>query len=482
MFSATFAAYPFPKTWQNTDYEKSIDVSKSFSKERHDINALNTNSNPNSQYIFALPRSVENDISFVLGIYDESTGGGRKVLRTKKLDIYDDDAVYYEVKLPYPIAPGSRFKFSVSVILTKQSIPYPEHIPMESNQVLKLSTNAYPLSPYDTLGYSLGILSAQEFNDVTEEDLPFELQKKETKSKEGVIYQAIEPIPANSISPFSFTFVKLSGLTYVNYIKRDLWLSHWSSALQMEEYYEVTNLGAKLDKGFSRAKYFTEKMFMKPNHAITALRIPFDATKKIEDDTFYFVDKVGNVSTSQYYDSELIVRPRFPIFGGWNYNFTIGWMYDLKQFVKQNTANDEYILSAHILDGIRDATYGNISFNIYLPEGAELIDYSLPFASDDAEISHEYSYLDIEDGHLKISFHFENLVDEMKNLELILRYKYSSYAMLHKPLQAAFYIFLALMGLYVLKKIDLSIKPTKNGKLIDSKNTDVSDEIEVVNK
>ncbi|KAG0673084.1 dolichyl-diphosphooligosaccharide--protein glycosyltransferase subunit 1 [Pichia californica] len=462
LVTATLAFHPFEKHWQNSEYEKSVDVSKSFVKERHDINALNIHGKPQSKYVFGLEKSLEFDTSLLLGLYKD-TSGKTAMLKSHKLDIYDDDFVYYNIIFPYPIAPGSYFKFSISLILINQMVPYPEHIPMADDQVLKLTTNAYPSSPYDTLAYTLGFISAADFNELINTELPYSLQRNDLSS--SVLYKATEPIPGDSILDFSITYTRTAPLTFVNTLVRDLWVSHWSSSLQLEEYYEVTNNGAKLDKGFSRVDYFNEKLMMKPHHAITALRIPFDQSKTIFTDSLYYVDKVGNVSTSQYYEKELIIRPRFPVFGGWNYNFTIGWNSDLKDFLKREN-EDTYVLSTHILDGIRDATYQDITLNIYLPEGAELVDYALPFVSDDIKVSHEYSYLDIEKGHLKLTFNFDNIVDEMKNLELVVRYKYSSFNMIEKPLQAAFYIFLALMGLYVLKKIDLSIKPTKNGKLI----------------
>lgn len=482
LVSMAMAFHPLEKLWQNSEYEKTVDLSKSFIKERHDISALNTFNEPLSKYTFGIPRHLDNEVSLLIGMFKD-TNGKTSLLKSNKLDIYDDDILYYNIELPYPISPGSTFKFSVSTIIINQYVPYPEHIPMNVDQVLKLSLNAYPLSPYDTMNYSLGFISGDNLNELNSNELPFPLETKDS-TKSSALYQSNDLIPSNSVFDLSITFTKISPLIYVNNLTRDLWISHWSNSLQLEEYYEVTNHGAKLDKGFSRADYYAEKLMFKPHHAITAFRIPFDSTKDIQNDSIYFVDKVGNVSTSQYYENELILRPRFPIFGGWNYNFTTGWNYNLNQFIKKES-DDTYILRAHILQGIFDSTYGNIDLNIYLPEGAELLDYALPFVSNDPTTSYEYSYLDIEKGHLKISFNFDNIVDEMKNLEVIIRYKYSTYNMIKKPLKAAFYIFLALMGLYLLKKIDLSIKPTKNGELIsesiDDKQNNIEDDIVDVN-
>jgi oligosaccharyltransferase complex subunit alpha (ribophorin I) len=463
IFSVVSAVKPFTKIWENTEVARTIDVGKSYLKEQVAIKIKNIESEPANQYIFGLPKEVRPDVSLVIAVY-EGKSGKRSILQPKVIPLKDDDVVYYEIKLPYPIAPGSNFSFFVSIIMTNQMHPYPEHISMNTDQTLKVTTNAYIISPYDTLSYSLDFVNDKGLVVLDTHAFPVPLEKRETNS--GISYKSNDIIASNTLVSCDFSFVRNSPLPYVNFLQRDLWVSHWSSILQLEEYYEVTNHAAKLDKGFSRAEYLSNGIHTKFHHSISALRIPFDQTKKIEDGSIYYVDKVGNVSTSQFYANELIIRPRYPLFGGWNYNFTIGWNYDLKQFLKRE--KDEYILTANILDGIYDSTYENVSFSIYLPEGADLIDYALPFSADEPTITHSVSYLDVGNGHLKITFHFENLIDEMKNLVVILRYRYTTYSMLQKPLQAAFYIFIALMGLYVLKKIDLSIKPTKNGELIES--------------
>lgn len=459
---AVLALRPFNKVWENTDVVRTIDLGKSFVKEKIVCNVKNINTEPSNQYIFALPKDFKSDVSLMIAIY-EGKNGKKALLQPKSIPIKDDDVAYYEIKFPYPIAPGSNFEFFISSIITNQMVPYPEHIAMEADQVLKVSTNAYFISPYDTLSYVLNLVKANELVELNFDNLPMQLDKVDNNN--AVSYKANDTVDPNSLSIVDFTFVKNVPLPYVNFLQRDLWISHWSNKLQLEEYYEVTNHAAKLNKGFSRAKYLTLGLVQNLHHAITALRIPFDKTKKIEENSIYYVDKVGNVSTSQYYDNELIIRPRFPIFGGWNYNFTIGWDYKLDQFLKQD--GEEYILAATILDGIYDTTYDNVSFSIYLPEGAEFIDFALPFGTDEPIITHEHSYLDVGKGHLKVTFHFENLIDEMKNLMIILRYRYTTYSMFEKPIQAAVYIFLALMGLYVLKKIDLSIKPTNVNEKVE---------------
>lgn len=470
VISAVSAIVNFEKTWENLDYRKTLDVGKSFLKEKHSITIKNIDSDPNNKYAFGIPKENQDSVALQIVIYENK--GKKSILQPKLLPVNDATIAYYQINLPYPIAPGSTFDFMISAIITNQMIPYPEHIAMSDDQTLKITTNAYPISPYDTISYQFDIIGANSPEELDLESLPIPFKKSEHQY--GVSYSVEESVESHSLAEFALTYIRNAPLTYVNYLQRDLWVSHWSSKLQLEEYYEVTNHAAQLDKGFSRAQYFNDRLAMRSHHSITALRIPFDTSKTIDEGSMYYVDKVGNVSTSQYYPSELIIRPRFPLFGGWNYNFTIGWNYDLGQFLKRN--NEEYILKTNILDGIQDTTYGKVKFSVYLPEGAEIIDYALPFGVETPQITNEFSYLDVTDGHVKITFEFENVVDEMKNLVLVLHYKYSSFAMLHKPLYAAFYIFIALMALYVLKKIDLSVKPMKNGVFLDEKTENTTED------
>lgn len=464
--SAVLAVIPFEKTWENIEYKKSIDVGKSFIKEKHEVTIKNIDSKPNSKLIFGFPKEQKADLALNIIIYENK--GKRSILQPAPLGLEDPEIAYFQASLPFPIAPGSTFHYILSSIVTNQMVPYPEHASMTDNQILKVSTNAYPISPYKTLSYEFDIIGINSITELNKESLPIPLKASEKSN--GLVYSTEDGVEANTIADFSFTYVRNAPLVFINFLQRDLWVSHWSSKLQLEEYYELTNHGVKLNEGFSRAKYFNNQLSMKSHHSITALRIPFDKTKTIEDGSIYYTDKVGNVSTSQFYESELLLRPRFPLFGGWNYNFTIGWNYDLSQFVRRH--DDEYILKTNILDGVYDSTYGHVKFSVYLPEGAEIIDYALPFGVEEPRISHEFSYLDVTDGHVKITFEFDNVVDEMKNLVLVLRYKYTSSAMLHKPLHAAFYIFVALMALYLLKKIDLSVKPMKNGVYLEEEGED----------
>jgi oligosaccharyltransferase complex subunit alpha (ribophorin I) len=109
----------------------------------------------------------------------------------------------------------------------------------------------------------------------------------------------------------------------------------------------------------------------------------------------YYYDLVGNVSTSrlrtapsplkrssaaaanQY--SLLDLRPRYPVLGGWNYSFTLGWDAPLRDSASWDKQNGRYIVGVPLMTQINDAVVNDMEFKIVLPEGATYDILILPF-------------------------------------------------------------------------------------------------------
>lgn len=86
----------------------------------------------------------------------------------------------------------------------------------------------------------------------------------------------------------------------------------------------------------------------------------------------YYRDEVGNVSTSNFRTnarkSTLELRPRYPLFGGWNYTWYHGYNVPLQNFLK--TKGEKYILNVPFLETIKNATVDKAIVKVVLPEGA----------------------------------------------------------------------------------------------------------------
>lgn len=87
----------------------------------------------------------------------------------------------------------------------------------------------------------------------------------------------------------------------------------------------------------------------------------------------YFIDEIGNVSTSRFRkdsrEALLELKPRYPLFGGWNYTFTIGWNQDVASALKAQSSG-HYILKVPFLEGPVNTQYHKVHLRILLPEGA----------------------------------------------------------------------------------------------------------------
>lgn len=140
----------------------------------------------------------------------------------------------------------------------------------------------------------------------------------------------------------------------------------------------------------------------------------------------YFTDEIGNVSTSRYRsnfrESTLELRPRFPIFGGWNYSFTIGYNYELPNFLKKTNLPDTYVLKVPLFEGPSDSTvYEDVTVRVVLPEGATGVKFESPVAVESAEVGLHKTFMDTV-GRTTLVLKVKNVVDEKKRENLYVSY------------------------------------------------------------
>jgi len=101
----------------------------------------------------------------------------------------------------------------------------------------------------------------------------------------------------------------------------------------------------------------------------------------------YYYDLIGNVSTSRYRPGRLSppgfkrpsqpgwleLRPRYPIVGGWNYSYTLGWDAPLEDSVKYEAKTGRYVLGVPFMTPIPGAAVNDAEVKIILPEGAQWV-------------------------------------------------------------------------------------------------------------
>lgn len=97
----------------------------------------------------------------------------------------------------------------------------------------------------------------------------------------------------------------------------------------------------------------------------------------------YYYDLVGNVSTSHLRTapsvpkgensdrySLLELRPRYPVMGGWNYSFTLGWDSPLEDYAGYDKATGKYVVGVPLMTVIPTAVVDEAEITLILPEGA----------------------------------------------------------------------------------------------------------------
>lgn len=114
----------------------------------------------------------------------------------------------------------------------------------------------------------------------------------------------------------------------------------------------------------------------------------------------YFYDVVGNVSTSRFRPSSssslsgaasnkpllpsqkrrrepavLDLQPRYPLLGGWNYSFTVGYDLPLGEFVKARGGGEKgrYVAAVPFLTPVKDVSIEDVRVEVRLPEGARCV-------------------------------------------------------------------------------------------------------------
>lgn len=444
--------------WENTKYARTIDLSKAYVKESSVIEAQNLADTPQDTYLF-----YTNDGFDLLPelLYISVTLTDKK----RELQPFKLSNNLYLIKLPFPIASGSSVEFKVTYVYTNSLLPFPEKIRLDDTQKLLLKLNKFPYSEYTTNEYELvfsGITKGQEMDlQLSEVKATENLPEMKGRVTDGVLaYGPVEgPVEPFAVVPMGLLYDHNRPISRVVNLERSFWLPGSDiDVLQTEEYYELTNNGAHLKDGFSRVDWMKGRYeILRKHHALSQLEFPIN--KKAPFDNYYVTDKVGMVSTHQEKMGHLLIVPRYPLMGGWNYNFTLGWSNKLENFVhKVKDQEDTYIARVPLLNTLQDIYYDNVNVNFYLPEGAEYVEFSGPLKPDSVEVLNEKLYLDVAAGHVKVTAHYKNLYDDFSKVDAYIVYRYTAKAYWSKVGKIAGFVMTALAAYYALNMVNVSVE------------------------
>lgn len=251
--------------------------------------------------------------------------------------------------------------------------PVPALVTQTEKQFLQWSSHQYALTAYTTEKQKTKLkFPNNEVPDYTKLSPKADGTEDPIKSGNSFTfgpYTTVEPLTAGEELTLRFEYT--SPVIKMDRLERLIEVSHWGGNLATEEHYTMTNNGAHLKEQFSRVAWAATNYYNPPTHAIKQLTFPLAVGAK----DAYFTDEIGNVSTSRFRsnfrEANLELKPRYPVFGGWNYTFVTGWNHDLFEFVRGKKNGEDFTLKVPFLEGPKEpVTYGEVEVTIVLPEGA----------------------------------------------------------------------------------------------------------------
>lgn len=184
----------------------------------------------------------------------------------------------------------------------------------------------------------------------------------------------------------------------------------------------------------------------------------------------YYYDVIGNVSTSRFrpgqpasaskkrtrvVDGNLELRPRYPVLGGWNYSFTVGWDAPLADSLHVDPTTGKQILQVPFLTALKGVVVDDEELTIILPEGATDVEVVTPFAVDSIEHSVHRTYLDTI-GRPMVTIK-KSLVTENHAQPVYVTYAYPLSARFSKPIAVASFAGSVLALFMLLRRVNYDI-------------------------
>lgn len=336
-----------------------------------------------------------------------------RTFQSERTDFLLSNVQFARVILPSPLPKSSQKTLAISYHILSALVPLPAAIHQDDKQYLLHAFSTFAPSAYATEKQKTKIkFPSVNIRDVTS-----------TPERQGstFTYGPYEGIPAGAEQEASARYEFTKPIIHVTLLERDIEISQWGGNLATEERYWLTNKGAHLSNHFSRVSWATAQYYNPPTTALKSLNVPL----KVGSVDPYFVDDIGNVSTSRFrkgpLEANLELKPRYPVFGGWKYNFRIGWNAGLKSFLRTLKKGNGYILKVPFLEGPQmgeGISYEKVELRIILPEGAINVKYHTPIAVVSEEIFLHKSFMDTV-GRTSLKLVALNLIDESRNQDII---------------------------------------------------------------
>mmetsp|Transcript_14306 Transcript_14306/g.21418 ORF Transcript_14306/g.21418 Transcript_14306/m.21418 type:complete len:431 (+) Transcript_14306:129-1421(+) len=400
----------------NSDVQRHLDVSNAMLKMTVDIKAKNIK----DEYKICFP----DRLAYRLSMLTASMKGQEIPLSEPQTDGH---YTFFTLTLNETEA---IFKFVA--IFTDILEQYPREISQNDNQKVLFKENVYFTSPYHTEKQKtivkLASASVESFT------------KAEPYSHRGssLVYGPFQEIGPLQNFPLTVHYMNNKPFMKLTEVGREIEVSHWGN-VAVEETYDLTHAGAKLSGGFSRFDY-QHASSVSPSFRSLRTKLPREAH------SIYYRDQIGNISSSSIQTLKssiaLDIETRFPMFGGWQTEFYIGYSLPTESILAID-ANGRYILRFSFFAGFEGAWAEDMETKIILPEGSFDIRVDSPYPIEQST-SIRYTFLDSElnGGRPVLIIKAKNIIEE-HNKEIRVSYEFRRSRMIAEPimLMVAFFTF-----------------------------------------
>ncbi|GAA6033051.1 hypothetical protein JCM8097_000119 [Rhodosporidiobolus ruineniae] len=433
-----------------------------------------------SQAVYSLVKdsNSKGGDTFVVGVRNsgqpggwvEATEGKGQLRKPVELTTVgsDDDTTYYSVSL----SPSTEATtLSLAAVQSHVTRPYPPQLPQNADSIYMLwegdllaplaGLSAEQKSKIEAVSVKVKTPTPRILNLQLADESGFEVNHPTGSAT--VTYTSKGSVASLGPQVARVHYQQPQAIASIRKLDRVVELSHWGSNLAIQDTIDLANTGPTLEGHFARIDYQKASMHRRQGAlAISSLTVPLPSSAHSP----YFYDLVGNVSTSRFRPSSasssavlpsqkkkskaaqpalLELQPRYPLMGGWNYSFTIGYDLPLEEFLRVGKEDGRYSVAVPFLTALKDVAVDEARVQVRLPEGARDIQVHAPFPLDALTFPEPLvkTYLDIK-GRPTVYMEKRGCTDRHGG-EVIITYTLPFFAAyVQKPLAVA----VALFGIF----------------------------------
>ncbi|KAL3699451.1 hypothetical protein R1sor_017473 [Riccia sorocarpa] len=474
VLSSTSAAAAAPANLVLSKVDRKIDLVSQVVRTTAQIKVENKGPEPAAEVLLAVSAEQAKSLAYVRVTTAEGKGKNKApgvVLSVKPQEAEDlGNVTFFSVELPKPLGKGETVALDIYSAYTHRLKPFPLEIGQSDVQLVLYHDSAYYLSPYpvkvQTTSLRVPSFRVESFTKV-----------EPSKIAEGEIkYGPYENVPALTHTPITAHFENNEPFAVVKNLEREIEISHWGN-IYVTEKYHLTHAGARHKGGFSRFDYQS-----KPSASGAASFRHLLARLPPRAHSVYYRDEIGNISTSHLRSdlrkTELELEPRYPLFGGWQVTFTVGYGVPLEDFVFK-TEDGRRFLNISFGSPFVNVVVENLVVQVVLPEGSSEASAVLPFHAEEA-LKTKFTYLDTV-GRPVVELTRKNVIPE-HNVNFQVYYRFNTIAMLAEPLLlvVGFFAFFAACIAYT--HFDFSISKTSSSYQARQLREEVLDAVQRIQK